>query len=284
MHGIIGSTEALLEPGLDLRSVRETAEAIRSCAEHMLALTNNILDGERMEFKRQPHLTSTHFQPVGEVQALLAALRHQAGQKRVTLELKDAGVKHRFRVGDPLRLRQVLFNLVSNAIKFSNEGGRVIVTVTDNSDGGLHLAVQDSGIGIAKGHIDQLFEVPKCALTPQQRQGLTSFHSGLLPGGGCFNPKAMRRIGSGATHQPKALRVHGREHTVHLPRRPRLQVLGRPPSASGSCQQDDGRTTRRGPPVGTLSAVVRGPRYAWEVALLPLRHRLLGGLTFSRLR
>jgi signal transduction histidine kinase len=158
LHGIIATADSLLEPPAS--DAAEGAEVIRDCAEHMLTLINDILDVERMEVE-QLRLESVPFRPLDELQRLLKVFGHQASQKGIALEL-EADVKHPLRLGDPLRFKQVLFNLVSNAIKFSNDGGRVLITISDDDghdDGSVRLGVEDFGIGISEDHIGHLFKV-----------------------------------------------------------------------------------------------------------------------------
>ncbi|ELR25367.1 ATPase/histidine kinase/DNA gyrase B/HSP90 domain containing protein [Acanthamoeba castellanii str. Neff] len=134
---------------------RDNAEIIRDCGEHMLALINNILDIERIESKRL-QLECLPFKPVQELEALLKVFAAQAEQKRIQLR-KCVDVRYPVRIGDPLRIKQILFNLVSNAIKFTGEGGTVTVRIIDESED-LRVEVEDNGIGIAEEHLCQLFK------------------------------------------------------------------------------------------------------------------------------
>jgi two-component system aerobic respiration control sensor histidine kinase ArcB len=88
----------------------------------------------------------------------------QAEQKKIRLE-KVVSMDHPTRLGDPLRFRKVLFNLVSNAIKFTDEGGQVLLRMSDDGEL-IHTEVEDTGAGIPKEHLSTLFEVHLYHHTP----------------------------------------------------------------------------------------------------------------------
>jgi signal transduction histidine kinase len=234
LHGIIASTSMLLEAipasasGNDGSSCRDNAEIIRDCGEHMLALINNILDIERIESKRL-QLECLPFKPAQELESLLKVFAAQAEQKRIQLR-KAVDVRYPVRIGDPLRMKQILFNLVSNAIKFTSEGGTVTVRIIDESED-LRIEVEDTGIGIAEEHLCQLFKVHSRLghvmnerllelLTRRVRVRVAGFLAG-----GLVHHAALRRLRPRASHQPAAVRVDGRQHTLHVGLWAGLQVL-----------------------------------------------------------
>jgi signal transduction histidine kinase len=137
-------------------AIWEELEAIKVCGEHMLELATNVLDIGKIEAKKLS-LESIPFRPMNELDGVMKIFESLAEQKKIKL-VKVVSMDHPARLGDPLRFRQVLFNLVSNAIKFSYEGGLVIVRMWDDGEA-VHTEVEDTGAVIPKEHLSALFEV-----------------------------------------------------------------------------------------------------------------------------
>lgn len=154
LNGVLGMAQLMAHDDLPVRQ-RERLAIIRESGESLLQILNDLLDLskieagkltlEEAEFELEDVLRSAH--------AVFAAL---ASQKGLTYRLRIAdAAKGRYR-GDPLRLRQILHNLISNAIKFTSEGG-VHVAVTRHQ-GRLVIEVSDTGVGIPPDRLPQLFE------------------------------------------------------------------------------------------------------------------------------
>jgi signal transduction histidine kinase len=138
---------------------RRYAELIRSSGQTLLALINDILDLSKVEAGRM-ELEIVEFDPAATVNEVVSLLAVRAEAKGLTLKLNAApGLPARVR-GDPSRIRQVLFNLIGNALKFTTEG-RVDVEVTHRPLPGrrseLMIAVRDTGIGIDPETLPRLF-------------------------------------------------------------------------------------------------------------------------------
>ncbi|WP_017297478.1 hybrid sensor histidine kinase/response regulator [Nodosilinea nodulosa] len=133
----------------------EMVKRIFTNGKNLLNLVNDILDLSKLEAQRLT-LTPTSVDLHGLVKATLSDLRSLADGKALTLEstlsLTDPVVIH-----DEHRLRQVLINLVSNAIKFTDYG-QVRVGLTDSEPGQITLSVEDTGIGIAEEQLPHIFE------------------------------------------------------------------------------------------------------------------------------
>jgi len=160
MNGVIGMTNLLLATALSAEQ-REYAEVVRSSGQVLLTLINDILDLSRIEASRLK-LESIPFNIRNVVDDVLEMLAVQAANKKLELNSLVEGPVPIRAVGDPVRLRQVLTNLVSNSVKFT-EAGEVMVSVSaeEISEGhaALRFDVSDTGIGIPADVQQSLFEV-----------------------------------------------------------------------------------------------------------------------------
>jgi two-component system sensor histidine kinase/response regulator len=159
MNAILGMTELALDTRLT-REQREYLTAARDAAGSLLALIDDILDFSKIEAGKLA-LERVPFDPRAAIGDAVRTLGPRAHQKGLELAIAvDRGVPERL-VGDPRRLRQVLFNLVGNAIKFT-ESGEVVVRAGLESAGEnervLHVQVSDTGIGIAAEQQRMIFE------------------------------------------------------------------------------------------------------------------------------
>ncbi|MDA7667555.1 response regulator, partial [bacterium] len=158
MNGILGMASFLIDSNLDEQQ-REFADTIHSSGESLLAIINDILDFSKLEAQRL-HLENVEFElsrVVGDTMDLLARQKQTKGLEI----LSDVAIDVPDRlVGDPVRLRQILNNLIGNAIKFTENGevGLSVSCVGTSASGiELEFVVSDSGIGIPTNKIEKLF-------------------------------------------------------------------------------------------------------------------------------
>jgi signal transduction histidine kinase/DNA-binding response OmpR family regulator len=155
MNGILGMTELLLGTSLNDKQ-RRFAQAVYRSGESLLEIINDILDFSKIEAGKL-ELAPCDFTLRSVVEDTLELLAPRAHEKRVELNFREQpGLAPRVH-GDPLRLRQVLTNLVANAIKFT-EVGEVVVDLKQSTREGEYLfEVRDTGIGIQPELMSRLF-------------------------------------------------------------------------------------------------------------------------------
>lgn len=157
LNGVIG-VAGLLE-GMELGAAqREYVRLIHQSGDHLLELINDILDFSRLDAERM-ELEAVDFDPDALVQGALGMFLPQASAKGLVLTA-TAGVPMMV-TGDPGRLRQILINLVSNAVKFTDRGQICVTMAHQVADEGcvrLVFSVADTGIGINPNAIDWMFE------------------------------------------------------------------------------------------------------------------------------
>ena len=158
MNGIIGMTGLLLDTHLD-RTQRDYAETIRSSADSLLTVINDILDFSKIEAGKL-ELECIELDLRANIEDVGSAMAFQAATKGLELIVNvEPQITGRV-LGDPQRLRQCLVNLVSNAIKFTQDG-EIVVEVRDRSSGGnplTYFEVRDTGMGIAEKTLEMLFQ------------------------------------------------------------------------------------------------------------------------------
>jgi len=159
MHGIIGFSELALDDNIPLKT-KNYLSKIKTSAESLLLIINDILDVSKVEAGKM-ELENIPFN-INEVFKLCRMISSpKAQEKGLTLFCYAEPSVGRMIVGDPTRLRQVLLNLISNAIKFTNNGMvKMLSAITAKTDDTItmHFEVKDSGIGMTEDQLNRIFQ------------------------------------------------------------------------------------------------------------------------------
>jgi two-component system sensor histidine kinase/response regulator len=159
MNGVMGMAGLLLKTELTPKQL-DFVRAIRTSANHLLSIINDILDFSKLEAQEMV-LEELEFDLEDCIETILDLLATQAEEKGLELAVLIEPDVCRHLCGDPIRLKQILLNLIGNAIKFTLEGEVVLQVKEISSDPGkikLYFSVKDTGIGIPADSQMRLFE------------------------------------------------------------------------------------------------------------------------------
>ncbi len=159
MNGVIGMTELLLDTSLTAEQT-EYVETVRSSGEALLSVINDILDFSKIESGKFV-LDPLPFSLADVVEEVMRSLAQRAHEKTLELICDISTDVPASVIGDPMRIRQILLNLVSNAIKFTATGEvelRVGLERRNGNEAALHIVVRDTGIGIPDAKLQIIFE------------------------------------------------------------------------------------------------------------------------------
>jgi two-component system sensor histidine kinase/response regulator len=146
MNAILGMAEILSETNLS-HEQKDFVDRINASGEILISIISDILDLSKIE-AGQIELDEVVFNLTDIAESVGKIMAQQAHEKHLELNCRIALDVHPFRLGDPLRLKQIFINLLSNAIKFTDKGEVVLEIVNGDSDDRLLVSVRDTGIGI----------------------------------------------------------------------------------------------------------------------------------------
>lgn len=161
MNAIIGMTTIALANSADPKRVIDCLSKIGVSARFLLALINDILDMSRIESGKML-LSSVEFNFSEWVKGLLAIVVPQAESREITFQAVAEGLTETAYIGDALRLRQIIINILTNALKFTSSGGivRFCIRQVQKTDGRavMRFTISDTGIGMSKEFLERMFD------------------------------------------------------------------------------------------------------------------------------
>jgi len=177
LNAIIGFAEVLLESGkeepLSDYQIDRLSRILKS-GQHLLELINSLLDLSKIE-AGQMEIQHTNFQLEILLQEVMESLEPLLHEKSLQYELKFQADRQYLLFSDSGKVRQVLINLLGNAIKFTEPGGLVEIRISQDETG-IYVAIQDSGCGITDEQQQQIFnvfhQVKSSGISPQKGTGL----------------------------------------------------------------------------------------------------------------
>src|SRR4029453_3626824 len=168
LNAVIGFSEVLIQRMFGELNEKqdEYLRDIYASGQHLLSLINDILDLSKIEAGRM-ELEVTDFDLPSAIDNALTLVRERATRRGITL---GRAIDDRVGViqGDERKVKQVLLNLLSNALKFTPEGGRIELRAT-LAEGGVEVSVSDTGVGIAPEDQDAIFEEFRQVGTPDKK-------------------------------------------------------------------------------------------------------------------
>ena len=161
MNAIIGlDTIALKDPDLS-EQTRDRLQKIGSSAKHLLSLINNILDMSRIESGRMT-LKNEEFSLREILEQINTMINSQCQDKGLTYDCRITGKVNDYYIGDDMKLKQVIINILGNAVKFTPKGGNVTLIVQPmavfEDKATMRFIIKDNGIGMDKDYLPKVFE------------------------------------------------------------------------------------------------------------------------------
>ena len=161
MNTIIGLNNIALNDPTISEQTREYLERIGVSAHHLLGIINDILDMSRIESGRMT-IKSEEFSFAKMLEQINTIVSGQCNDKGLKYDCRTIGTIEDYYIGDAMKLRQVLINILGNAVKFTPEGGAVSFTIEDvrrlNRQATLRFTISDTGIGMSEEFLPRIFD------------------------------------------------------------------------------------------------------------------------------
>ena len=161
MNAIIGLDNIALNDATISAQTRECLEKIDTSAHHLLSIINDILDMSRIESGRLT-IKNEEFSFSKALEQVNTIISGQCRDKGLNYECRTKGHIDESYIGDDMKLRQVMINILGNAVKFTPEGGEVVFTIEDvarmDHKATLRFTFRDTGIGMSQEYLPKLFE------------------------------------------------------------------------------------------------------------------------------
>ena len=162
MNGIIGMTAIAAAHIDDKERVQDSLQKITQASKHLLSLINEVLDMSKIE-SGKVNLIEEEFNLSDLIDNLLSMTSSQIEEHHHELSVNISGVTHEAVLGDSLRIQKVFTNLMGNAVKYTPDGGRIQLSISEKPSnqakvGCYEFVFEDNGIGMSEEFIDQIFE------------------------------------------------------------------------------------------------------------------------------
>ena len=161
MNAIVGLTNIALDDPTISAQTRDYLERIGVSAHHLLGIINDILDMSRIESGRMM-IKSEEFSFAKMLEQVNTIISGQCNDKGLQYDCQTVGHIEDYYIGDNMKLRQVLINILGNAVKFTPEGGAVNFTIEDvnrlNRQATLRFTIRDTGIGMSEEFLPRIFD------------------------------------------------------------------------------------------------------------------------------
>ena len=162
MNGIIGMTAIAAAHIDDKERVKDSLQKITQASKHLLSLINEVLDMSKIE-SGKVQLIEEEFNLSDLVDNLLSMTNSQIEEHHHELSINISGVAHEAVVGDSLRIQKVFTNLMGNAVKFTPDGGKIRLSITEKPSnqakvGCYEFVFEDNGIGMSEEFIEHIFD------------------------------------------------------------------------------------------------------------------------------
>jgi signal transduction histidine kinase/CheY-like chemotaxis protein len=160
LNGIIGFTDLLKESGLDGEKL-EFVEVIQKSSENLLTIINNVLDLSKIE-SNKVELDEIPFLPIQEFENAIEVYGPKAAEKNIQLSAYIDPSLTNYLKGDITKIKEVLINLMSNAVKFTPQNGSIIVSIIRfesmvHGNSRIQFSVEDNGVGIPQSKLHDIF-------------------------------------------------------------------------------------------------------------------------------
>lgn len=162
MNGIIGMT-AIAAAHLDDRErVKDSLQKITQASKHLLSLINEVLDMSKIE-SGKVQLIEEEFNLSDLIDNLITMTSSQIEEHHHELSVNISGVTHEAVIGDSLRIQKIFTNLMGNAVKFTPDGGKIQISISEKPSGQAKVGCyefifEDNGIGMSEEFVDQIFQ------------------------------------------------------------------------------------------------------------------------------
>lgn len=162
MNAIMGFVELIKRDAKDAERVITYAQKMSASGHHLLQLINDVLDMSKIENGKFA-LNISEIKLAEFVDELVMMIRPQARAKGQQFDVEVRDIKEENLLGDPLRLNQILINILSNAVKYTPEGGNIRFAIRElprinENFARLEFVVEDNGIGMSKAYLDTVFD------------------------------------------------------------------------------------------------------------------------------